>query len=310
LVLITISQLLTGSPAAALAINFVGIAAAILLLYLSRRGWPYVPYVLMLQSILLSVLVPPPPLFDVNTSLSLLIPPVTALILGGPLWIVLSAVATWLLALARSGVDSLPSLPPFYILYALIVVGMVLARMVMDRAMADMGQSGSRAADALDHAGRQAQALAAANQQLEDQLDQQRRLLDLVATLETPASPLADGVLFMPIVGHVDERRAQALTARILQQASSQRARLVILDIAGVPAIDTTVARGLLDTAQALRLLGCAVTLSGISAAVALTLVDLDIGLAGVTTVRSPQEALARYAHLNGQPADIAFNKL
>jgi len=55
------------------------------------------------------------------------------------------------------------------------------------------------------------------------------------------------------------------------------------------------VAHGLLQTAQALGLLGCAVTLSGISAEVAKTLVDLDVGLENVTTVRSPREALANY---------------
>ena len=54
-------------------------------------------------------------------------------------------------------------------------------------------------------------------------------------------------------------------------------------------------ARGLLNTAQALRLLGCAVTLSGISADVAMTLVGLDVGLENVATAGSPREALASY---------------
>ncbi|MDQ2995881.1 MAG: STAS domain-containing protein, partial [Chloroflexota bacterium] len=75
----------------------------------------------------------------------------------------------------------------------------------------------------------------------------------------------------------------------------AQRAELVILDIAGVSSIDTVVAHGLLHTAQALRLLGCAVTLSGISAEVAMTLVELDVDLENVTTARSPREALAAY---------------
>jgi rsbT co-antagonist protein RsbR len=70
---------------------------------------------------------------------------------------------------------------------------------------------------------------------------------------------------------------------------------LVILDIAGVNRIDTAVARGLLNTAQALRLLGCAVTLSGISPEVAMMLVGLDTGLENVATARSPREALAGY---------------
>ena len=143
---------------------------------------------------------------------------------------------------------------------------------------------------------KKAQALAAANTQQEAQLDQQRQLLDLVATLETHASPLAEGVLFAPIVGHLDARRAEALTSRLLAEVSAQRARLIILDIAGVSAIDSTVARALLNTAQALRLLGCAVTLSGISADVALAFTRLGATFDDVATARSPQEALALYA--------------
>jgi anti-anti-sigma regulatory factor len=93
----------------------------------------------------------------------------------------------------------------------------------------------------------------------------------------------------------IDARRAEALTSRLLAEASAQRAKLVILDIAGVSMIGTAVARGLLNTAQVLRLLGCAVTISGISPEVAMTMVGLGIGLENVATARSPCEALARY---------------
>jgi anti-anti-sigma regulatory factor len=77
------------------------------------------------------------------------------------------------------------------------------------------------------------------------------------------------GVLFAPIVGHLDSRRTHALTSRLLESVNAQRGKVVIVDIAGVNAIDTAVARGLLNAAQALRLLGCEVVLSGISAEVA-----------------------------------------
>ncbi len=127
------------------------------------------------------------------------------------------------------------------------------------------------------------------------QLEQQKELLDLVMTLETPVVPLADGVLLAPIVGHIDTRRAEALTKRMLQEASTQRARLVVLDIAGVSIVDTAVARALIHAVQALRLLGCDVALSGISATVAVSLIHLGVDLEHVQTVRSPQEALANY---------------
>jgi anti-anti-sigma regulatory factor len=66
----------------------------------------------------------------------------------------------------------------------------------------------------------------------------------------------------------------------------------VIIDIAGVSIVDSTVAQALIQTAQALRLLGCRVTLSGISSKVALTLTQQNILLSNIVTVRSPQEAM------------------
>jgi rsbT co-antagonist protein RsbR len=133
----------------------------------------------------------------------------------------------------------------------------------------------------------QAQALTAQN-------EQQRRLLDLVATLETPTITVADGVLLAPIVGALDSQRAQALTGKLLQAVNNQRTRRVILDIAGVGMVDTAVARSLLDTTRALRLLGCEVCVTGISPAVAITMTQLGLTLTGVTTARSPQEALSQ----------------
>ncbi|HNP69608.1 MAG TPA: STAS domain-containing protein [Kouleothrix sp.] len=295
LVLLGIYQIAAGSPAFAVTMNLIGIVIAALLLYVYVRGWRYAPLAIVISSALLSGLVPPPPLFSIATIFSLIVPPVTALILGRPAWVLACALATPAIFVLRSGITALPGDPPLYILYALIVGGLVLARIVTDTALAEAQAHASQAEAALAQAERQSHDLAEVNLQLEGQLGQQRQLLELVATLETPVSPLAEGVLFVPIVGTVDGRRAQALTSRILHAAAEQRAQLVILDIAGVPAIDTAVAHGLLGTAQALRLLGCQVTLSGISAAIAMTLVDLDIGLGSMATARSPQEALARH---------------
>lgn len=160
-----------------------------------------------------------------------------------------------------------------------------------------------RAEEERTRAEQQAADLTQANERMAAQLDQQRELLDLVATLEMPAVSLADGVVFVPIVGHIDNRRAQALMSRLLQETSAQRARMVIIDIAGISVIDTAVARALLDTAQALRLLGCEIMISGISASVAITLTQLGVSLEGVGTVRSPQEALRA---LKGQERGLA----
>ncbi len=252
LVGIAIYQVGAGSPPFAIAANILGVFLTAALLGAYLRGWRYAAPAIMLLSILLSSFVPPLPLFSLDAVLSLLIPPVTALILGTPAWVLVSAIATAVLFAARSGGD-IPAGPPFIIIALLLVGGMFLARIVTDTALHDARDQTRRAEDALARAEQQAQALAAANAQQEAQLDQQRQLLDLVATLETHASPLAEGVLFAPIVGHLDARRAEALTSRLLAEASAQRAQMVILDIAGVSTIDTAVARGLLNTVRPRR---------------------------------------------------------
>jgi anti-anti-sigma regulatory factor len=171
----------------------------------------------------------------------------------------------------------------------------VLIRLIADTAQRSAEENAAHALAAQQQAEAQARELAEANDLMNRQLDEQGQLLTLVTALETPMVPLADGVLLAPIVGHVDTRRAETLTARMLKEASAQHARLVVLDIAGVSLIDTAVARALVQTVRALQLLGCDVTISGISASVALTLVQLGIDLGRVRTARSPQEALEQH---------------
>lgn len=119
-------------------------------------------------------------------------------------------------------------------------------------------------------------------------------MIDLVATLETPSVQIADGVLLAPVVGTLDSQRAQALMSRLLDAVYHQRTRLVILDVAGVPLVDTAVAQALTETVRAVRLLGCAVTVTGISAEIATTLIHLGVPLNELHTAASPQEALAQ----------------
>lgn len=132
------------------------------------------------------------------------------------------------------------------------------------------------------------------NEQLQQQLASERELLNLVSALETPVVSLAEGILLAPIVGHIDSRRADILRSHLLEVVHANRTRLMILDITGVTTIDTSVAQALMMTIQALRLLGCKVVVSGISATVAMTLTHLGVDLHNVETVRSPEEALER----------------
>jgi anti-anti-sigma regulatory factor len=235
------------------------------------------------------------PYITQDIPLSILIPPILGLILTGVTGVIASAGTMLLVLLARAGWSGAYADPVNLVLYAMVFGGMVLSRLVTDTARATAEDHALRAEEARAESASRAHELAEANELLEQQLDQQRQLLGLVTTLETPTLALAEGVLVAPIVGHLDTRRTEALMRRLLADASASRAQLVIMDIAGVAVIDTAVARAVLDTAQALRLLGCEVVLSGISPSVALTLTHLDVSMAGITTVRSPQEALAQW---------------
>lgn len=225
-------------------------------------------------------------------SLAILLPPVLAQVLAGPVWVVGSAIATILILVARAEFGGVYADPLTLVVYAMIVGGIILARMVTEAAQHAAEEQARRTEAALAQSEASAAEVIRKAAELERQNDEQRRLLDLVATLETPAVALAEGVLLAPLVGHLDSRRADLLTERLLHEVSAKRARLVVLDIAGVPTVDTAVAQALLRAVQAVRLLGCEVTLTGISASIATTITQLGINLVGVQIARTPQEAL------------------
>jgi anti-anti-sigma regulatory factor len=296
--LLSIALLLTDDPAVAtqgIVISTIGCFIIFSgLLYAYWRGWTYARYIIVIGMTIVVGFVTPEPYITSHASITIFAPPALALILAEPVWVIGSAGALYGLLLLRAGGVGAYASPITLVLTCVVIGSMVVARLVTDTALASSRDHARRAEDERARAEAQANELVDANDLMNRQLDEQRQLLDLVATLETPVVPLADGVLFAPIVGHIDSRRAQALTTRLLHTATEHRARLIVLDISGVSVMDTAVAKALLNTAQALRLLGCDVTLSGISASIAITLINLGVSLEGVTTARSPQEALAR----------------
>jgi anti-anti-sigma regulatory factor/uncharacterized membrane protein len=301
--LLLINNIISASPPATTAGMAVGFIAGAVMLYANWRRWRYAIPVMLITSICISALIPPSTQLSIEVILGLLIPSIFALIISRPIWVVGSAIATLVLFGVRVGPTGMSMSVAGYILFAMVVGGMTLARVVMNTALTNVQTSAQQAAQALAQAQAQAEQLAQANATQESQLNEQSRLLGLVATLEMPVVQLADGILFAPIVGHIDSRRAQIITERLLAVAYDRRARHMIMDVAGVSLIDTSVASALVQTAQALRLLGCSVTISGVSSSVALTLTQLGVSLEGITTVRSPQEALTQSASIASTPA-------
>lgn len=255
-------------------------------------GWEPARFLgLALLTILVAVVMPEPFVTGYAPALITLIP-LVAMLLGDPYWVVGSSTTLIGILLIRAGGRGVYTDPLALSTIAMIVGGLILSRLVTDTAQHNAEAQARRAEEALARSEIQAADLAQKANELERRNEEQGRLLDLVVTLESPAIALADGVLLAPVVGHLDSRRAGVLIERLLHEVAENRTRLVILDIAGVPTVDTSVAQALMRAVQAVRLLGCDVTITGISASVAATITQLGISLAGVRTARTPQEAL------------------
>lgn len=111
--------------------------------------------------------------------------------------------------------------------------------------------------------------------------------------LSIPIAPIHDGVLVVPLVGALDDYRAQVLTHRILDAISQSRTQLLLLDISGVDGVDADVAGRLLQTVKAARLLGTEVVLVGISPAAARIIIAENVDLGRLVCLRSLKEGLA-----------------
>ncbi len=120
----------------------------------------------------------------------------------------------------------------------------------------------------------------------------QARLLETVHALSSPVIPLYEGIVILPLVGHIDTARSQQIMEELLQGVGRHQAQVVILDITGVAVVDTKVAQHLVQTAKATRLLGCQVVLVGIRPEVAQTLVELGVDLVGIITYQNLQAGL------------------
>jgi rsbT co-antagonist protein RsbR len=118
---------------------------------------------------------------------------------------------------------------------------------------------------------------------------QQREMLEL----STPVVKLWEGILALPMIGTLDSSRTQVVMESLLQKVVETGAQIAILDITGVPTVDTLVAQHLLKTVTALRLMGAECIISGVRPQIAQTIVHLGVDLQGVTTKANLADALA-----------------
>jgi rsbT co-antagonist protein RsbR len=120
-----------------------------------------------------------------------------------------------------------------------------------------------------------------------------RRQQEEMIELSTPVVKLWDGVLAVPLIGTLDSERTQVVMETLLQQIVETNSSMAIIDITGVPTVDTLVAQHLLKTVAAARLMGADCIISGIRPQIAQTIVHLGLSLSEVTTKASMADAIA-----------------
>jgi rsbT co-antagonist protein RsbR len=118
---------------------------------------------------------------------------------------------------------------------------------------------------------------------------QQQELMEL----STPVVRLWENVLALPLIGTLDSARTQVVMENLLDQIVSSGAAIAIIDITGVPTVDTLVAQHLLKTVAAARLMGADCIISGIRPQIAQTIVHLGVNLGDVTTKATLADAFA-----------------
>lgn len=124
--------------------------------------------------------------------------------------------------------------------------------------------------------------------------EQLRLQAETILALSTPLIPIAEGVVVLPILGALDRQRIERLLETLLQGVVKHRTRVAILDLTGVLSPDAESVMGLMRVAQAARLLGARVVVTGVRPEVARTLVDLDQDLRGVTVISTLKQAVAQ----------------
>jgi rsbT co-antagonist protein RsbR len=133
---------------------------------------------------------------------------------------------------------------------------------------------------------------------------QQREMLEL----STPVVKLWDGILALPLIGTLDSERTQVVMENLLQSIVESGAAIAIIDITGVPTVDTLVAQHLLKTVAAARLMGAECIISGIRPQIAATIVHLGVELSNVATKATLADAFTLALKRTGQAIQYGVN--
>ena len=133
-----------------------------------------------------------------------------------------------------------------------------------------------------------------------------RQQQEAIRELSTPVLQVRERLLILPIIGVIDSQRAKQLTEQLLRGIRNNRAKVVVVDITGVPTIDSTVANHLVQTVEASRLMGASVIITGLSSEIAQTLVTIGVDLSKMNAVGDLQGGIEEAERLLGYKVMLA----
>ena len=174
----------------------------------------------------------------------------------------------------------------------------VLARSLFEKYQVDFGLL-NRVLDAYEPAAnRIANTVAVSFVEERERIIRQQQ--DSIRELSTPVLPVRERLLILPIIGVLDSERARQLTEQLLTGIRTHRAKVVVIDITGVPEVDELVANHLVRTVDASRLMGASVIITGLSPLIAQTLVTIGVDLSKMDTIGDLQGGLEEAERLLG----------
>ncbi len=311
--IISINDLLTPNIASdILYVEGVVLLVYSVLFWAAWKGWPHAGLVIVLFFTVIVGFSMPEPYLTERISLSILLPPILATILIAPLWIIISGFSSLFILLARANWQGVYADTFNLLIYCMFIFGLLASRKLADNAT-------KVAENALADVEQSALALQEANNTLEQRViertvEVEKNLLELeqlaqtqarllfeneqqrqtIRNLSVPIIPVTKTTMVMPLVGELDQERIEHIHYQALQALSHRKVQTLIMDITGVPIVDTQVAQGIIAVAQAAQLLGGRIILVGIRPEVAQTIVGLGIDISVIQTYADLQSALLR----------------
>ena len=200
------------------------------------------------------------------------------------------------------------------IVLASLVLGSLLARN-LTRPLVRLSATASRIAAGdldvdvpsrrRDEIGDLAHSIDGMRQSIREQVERQEREIE---ALSTPLIPLGQGLVVLPLVGEMDSHRMDRLRENLVEGLHASSARIALLDLTGVSRLDPELAPGLVRAAQASRLVGARVVITGLQPELATPIADLDLNLEGLDMARTLREGIDRAFELIGPQANATSN--